>query len=112
MRSLALDFAKMAPSNTKQSKSAGNKKEHDISDEDLSDDEHEKGDNLSLSDNQMNAVAFLVKSAVSAAVAQMLPLTQQLVNSQNPMGGASDGTSAQGLKGANASNLDQDSLDN
>lgn len=42
----------------------------------------------------METVSLLVKSAISAAVAQVLPLTQRF-SSQNALGGASTSASAQ-----------------
>lgn len=99
-------FAKMAPGTTRQSKAAAkNQNEHEISEEDSSADDSEK--EFSLSDKQMNAVSFLVKSAVSAAVAQMIPLTQQLTKPQHAPGEASSSASAQGSNGAYSSSHDR-----
>lgn len=98
---LALGIAKMAPSNTRQSKAAYGKRDHELSEEDSSGDENGK-EELFLSDEQMEAVSLLVKSAVSAAVAQVLPLAQQ-INPQNAMGGASTSSSAQGTSSVNNS---------
>lgn len=84
----------MAPSNTRQNKAAKNA--HDVS---SSDSEDEKGKNsnnpepLALSEAQMGVVSLLVKSAVAAAVAQVLPLRENLTQNASDM--ASPGTSAQ-----------------
>lgn len=64
-----------------------------MSDYESSNDGQGKGD-FDLSEKQMQAVSFLVKSAVSAAVAQVLPLTQQLANSHDASGAAFSGSSA------------------
>lgn len=101
----------MAPGNTRQAKLvAKGKNEHEISEDEPSGDEEGQGE-FALSDKQMNAVSFLVKSAVSAAVAQMLPLTQRVANSQDAMGGASSSASAQGSSGASSENNNRTSAE-
>lgn len=87
----------MAPTNTRQAKLAGKGDKHDISDSELSDDgnkkEEQPKDPLDLSANQLETVSLLVKTAVAAAVAQVLPLARQ--SPQDAIGFASPGTSAQ-----------------
>lgn len=87
----------MAPTNTRQAKLAGkDTRNHELSDSEVSDDgkkEETPKDPLALSPNQLETVSLLVQSAVAAAVAQVLPIARQ--NSQNAMGFASPGTSAQ-----------------
>lgn len=86
----------MAPTNTRQTKNAKNA--HDVSSSSDSEGEKEKDlDNtepLALSEAQLGVVSLLVKSAVAAAVAQVLPLRDN--NTQNATEMASPGTSAQG----------------
>lgn len=97
----------MAPGTTRQSKAATGKVDHEISEEDSSGDEGGKK-SFSFSDKQMETVSLLVKTAVSAAVAQVLPLTQRL-NSHDSSGGASSGASAQ--DGFNVNNSSSNSDD-
>lgn len=86
----------MAPTNTRQGKTVKNPP-HEVSDSEPSDKEDGKNANnsdpLALSGTQMETVALLVKSAVAAAVAQVLPM--QAAFNQNASGMASPGTSAQ-----------------
>lgn len=96
--------SKMAPTNTRQSKTTGKDKNHDLSDSDNSEggnkEEERPSDPAALSATQMETVSLLVKTAVAAAVAQVLPLAQQ--NAQNTSGFASPGTSAQGGASGNS----------
>lgn len=94
----------MAPTNTRQSKTAKPpSNDHDISNSSDSDGEKEGGgktnpqDPMALSENQLETVSLLVKSAVAAAVAQVLPLAN--LNNHNASGFASPGTSAQPQNG-------------
>lgn len=84
----------MAPTNTWQAK---NTKQHKLSNS--SDSEHDKGkdinrpDPFELSEAQLAPVSVLVKLAVVAAVAQVLPRREE--NSHNATGMVSPGTSTQ-----------------
>lgn len=84
----------MVPTNMQQMK---NVKHHDLSNTFDSEDgkeENNKGSNpLGLSETQLPTVSLFVKSAVAAAMAQVLPLRGD--NNQNASGQASPGTSAQ-----------------
>lgn len=82
----------MAPTNTRGPK---RNPDHELSEGESSNDEKDNGDKgLGLSEKQLESVSLLVKSVVSAAVAQVLPLAN-LNMTQNASGGASASTSAQ-----------------
>lgn len=83
----------MAPTQMRGKKADPKSEEHRLSEEESSSEgETEKG--LTLSDKQMASVSLLVRSAVSAAVAQVLPLAN-LTAAQNAAGSASADASAQ-----------------
>lgn len=91
----------MAPTNTRLA--SKEKPNHQISESEDSEGDNTKEespqDPFGLSTSQLEAVSLLVKSAVTAAVAQVLPIAHQ--NSQVAMGFASPGTSAQlGMSGS------------
>lgn len=85
----------MAPTNTSASKTTNGAKtlnKHDISESSSLDGEN-KDEGFTLSEKQMQSVSLLVRSTVSAAVAQVLPLGN-LNSPQNASGGASGEISA------------------
>lgn len=88
-----LDFA---PGTTRGAKGGSKKNsEHDLSEEDSSSDEKDLGNQgPGVTDKQLESVSLLVKSAVSAAVTQVLPLAN-FNSPQNASGSASSATSAQ-----------------
>lgn len=80
----------MAPTDTRQTKNAKN---HEIlgslDSEGEKGSDHKQPDPFALSGSQLETVSLLVKSAVAAAVAQVLPLANS--QTQNAMGMASPG---------------------
>lgn len=84
---------------SKGAKDKPSNRDHQISDHDSSEDDTKGANALEFSEKQMETVSLLVKSAVSAAVAQVLPLarTQNLAppsSSQNAAGFASPPSSS------------------
>lgn len=69
-----LGKSKMAFTNARANKGGTKNSEHHLSEEESSSDVETSGKGLTLTDNQMESVSLLVRSAVSAAVVQVLPL--------------------------------------